>query len=134
MNDIVTARAQEVRHKSMEGKLWRDAFIQALEQEKEELLYERKTSNEMSPTRQSRTQALETTSQKIKKVKDELRRVEEQDKDHTRMFHTLQESALKKAKENLLKEKVLSSNMRREIDETKRQLDEQRHKYKEVQT
>ena len=122
-----------MRHKSLEDKLWRDAFIEALEQEKDELISERKmVQEENSVNRPGQQKGIETTSQKIKKVKDELKRVEEQDKTHSYMFRTLQESALKKARENVVKEKIAASSRRQDIDDTKKQLAEQRQKYKEV--
>lgn len=80
---------------------------------------------------QSRSAAAKSTSMAVRSVKDELKKVEDQDTAHSKMFSSLQASADKKKRERKAEEKMRAEEMRTRIAETKTKLLLQREKYKE---
>ena len=112
-------RANEVRHQSEELVRSRRNIMDALDIEKQERLS------------QSRGAAAKSTSMAVRSMKDELKKVEEQDTAHSKMFSSLQASADKKKRERKAEEKMNVEEMRTRIAETKTKLLLQREKYKE---
>ena len=126
-------RSQEVRHRSIETAEWQAAFLEALDQQKEELISRRR--DQASPSARggggAPARAI-TLSQKTRAAREEIARVAEEDRLHSQMFQSLQMNAVKTAQERRMQATKDASDLRIRMGETKAKLQTQRRNYIEV--
>ena len=123
-----------MRHRSIERTAWQAAFLEALDMQKEELISNRRNRSSLDHDGAKapyRARAI-TLSEKTKAAKEEIARVEEEDRLHSQMFQSLQMNAVKTAKKKSKQATVDASDSRMKLGETKAKLQLQRLNYIEV--
>ena len=123
-----------MRHRSIERTAWQAAFLEALDLQKEELISNRRNRSSLDgdgAKAPHRARAI-TLSEKTKAAKEEITRVEEEDRLHSKMFQSLQMNAVKTAKEKSNQATVDAFDSRMKLVETKAKLQLQRLNYIEV--